>query len=71
MNRLTQLILVVLPMMYLASAQALVNIDNGFVQCQRIAADEANGDEKQEGEKKDDKKKDGKKKDGEAEPDCD
>lgn len=61
MSRFSQIILIALALMYLAPAQAMVNIDSGFSVCQVFAEDDA----------KDGKKKDGKKTEGEEEPDCD
>lgn len=52
--------------MYLAPAQAMVNIDSGIGVCQVFAEDDA-----KDGEKKDGKKNDGKKKEGGEEPECD
>ena len=67
MNRFSQIILVVLALMYLAPAQAAVNYDSGIGACQVFAED----GKTEEGKKKDGKKKDGTKKEGEEEPECD
>lgn len=66
MNRFSHITFIVLAMLFLAPAQAMVNIDAGAGALCQVFAD---------GEQEDGKKKDGKEEDGkegeEEEPDCD
>lgn len=62
MNRISQIILIMLSLMYLAPAQAMINIDSDIGACQVFAEDDKEAGEKKDGTNEGEE---------EEEPDCD